>query len=98
MARDFGDEVLPIPSRGRFHRTSIDLSRATFTWNNVLDEFHGMLAPMRYGVEPVWTLCGGLEGYNAVVMFIPSKSVAARNWTVDMRDGLGFGGYFPEDY
>lgn len=88
MTKDYGDNILPT-TRGRFYNATADLSKATLTWNNVMDEFDGMLARMEFEgqVRPVWTTCSGVTGYNAVVMFIPSKSVVAKTWAADMRSG-----------
>lgn len=83
MAKDFGDTVLPL-QHGGFLAGSKRAAQATFRWFDilwVLDDLRRTSPPLK---GPLWTTGLGIEGGNAVVMFIPSASVIARRWAADI--------------
>ncbi|KAL8916062.1 MAG: hypothetical protein Q9208_008716 [Pyrenodesmia sp. 3 TL-2023] len=92
MAKDFGDDVLPIilPDEGSgFSDESDAFPAAEFDWEDILDSIDGLQALTAYIEQPSWMHGLSAGAQEAVVMFIPSSSIMSRRWAADMRAGFG---------
>jgi len=79
MGKDFGNDVLPLPSGG-FLQTRWYPPKATFTWRDVeLAAFSLLQDVSQHGV-PGWT-----KPSWATVLFVPQTSVMSREGTAGMR-------------
>ena len=82
MAKDFGNNVLPLRNGG-YLPVSNRQPQATFRANDILWVLDDMRRERQSLTTPIWTTGLGLEGGNAVVMIIPSASTIARRWASD---------------
>ncbi|KAL8805648.1 MAG: hypothetical protein Q9223_003006 [Gallowayella weberi] len=82
MAKDFGTDVLPI--RDDYMDFSSRAPWALIKWEEITAVLQSLLNDIDKYHMPVWTV-GTSNGWDAVVMFIPTRSVMSRRWAVDMR-------------
>ncbi|KAL9598634.1 MAG: hypothetical protein Q9219_004380 [cf. Caloplaca sp. 3 TL-2023] len=83
MAKDFGNNVLPL-RYGGFLNVSQRKPQATFRGNDILWVLDDMRRMGESFTKPIWTTGFGVGG-EAVMMFIPSDSVMARRWALDIN-------------
>lgn len=85
MAKDFGNDVLPL-AYGGFLEASTRDAKAQATWFDVTYPakrlFLDVIQPRGL---PAWQTATGIGGSNVVLMFVPETSVIGRDWTRDMR-------------
>ena len=84
MAKDFGDNVLPLRDGG-FLQGSRRAAQAVLRWEDILWVLGDMHRAPQPFAKPIWTTALGVQGGNAVIMFIPSESVMARRWAADIN-------------
>ncbi|KAL8748810.1 MAG: hypothetical protein Q9184_007078 [Pyrenodesmia sp. 2 TL-2023] len=87
MAKDFGDNVLPIGDT--FMHESDDLPQAQFTWEDILDSLDDLQEHIVEHQAPGWAYGYNMGAQFCVVMIIPSSSVMSRRWATGMRAGSG---------
>ncbi|KAL8797092.1 MAG: hypothetical protein Q9182_007245 [Xanthomendoza sp. 2 TL-2023] len=82
MAKDFGTDVLPI---GEDYVDFSDRAPwALIKWEEITMVLQGLLNEIDRHHSPVWTV-GASNGWDVVVMFIPTRSKISRRWAMDMR-------------
>lgn len=79
MGKDFGDDVLPLPSGG-FLPTWWYPPRATFTWRDVEVAAFSLLQDVSQHGVPGWT-----KPSWATVLYVPQTSAMSREWTAGLR-------------
>ena len=78
MAKDFGDDVLPLRNQGYFPGSSRQLAEK-HDWPDILDQFESLVSSCVWGsplTGPGWARAGN----NMIVLLLPTDSEMRKRW------------------
>ena len=79
MARDFGDNALPV-SPDHYLSTSRCTPTTNMTWRGIFDSLSATITHCLDNFRPGWAPVAPPVGYNLIVLAVPTKSGFTRRW------------------
>ncbi len=79
MAKDFGDDVLPLRNQKGYFPGSLRLPTEEHDWPDLLDQFEALITNCVWGstlTRPGWARAGN----NMIVLLLPTDSEMRKRW------------------